>query len=66
MTTPETIVRCVKADMGGNLEAGADYCERVSRNAMLNPWADPADAISYAEAARRLRHDAEVAAKEAE
>ena len=63
MTTPETIVRCVKADIG-DLEAGAAYCERIARNAALNPWAEPSDADSYAEAARRLRHEAEVAAKE--
>ena len=59
MTTPETIVRCIKFDFGGDLNAGADYCERIARNAAMNPWADASDTYSYAEAARRLRHEAE-------
>ena len=57
MTTPEQIIRCIKSDMDGDLIAGADYCERISRNASMNPWAEAGDAHNYAEAARRLRDE---------
>lgn len=57
MTNPQTIVRCVKSDIG-DLTKGAEYCERVARNAAMNPWSDPADAHNYSVAASLLRQEA--------
>jgi hypothetical protein len=54
MASPEQIVRCIKSDIG-DLKAGAEYCERISRAASMNPWSSAGDSSNYAEAARRLR-----------
>lgn len=62
MITAPQIVRCCKSDRGTSirdLELSADYCEQISRNAALNPWADSGDASAYSEAARVLRTEAE-------
>lgn len=63
MTTPAQIIRCLRRDMAGDLVAAARYAERIAANARLNPWAEPGDADSYAEAARRLRHEEALAAE---
>lgn len=59
MTTPETIVRCLKRDLCGDLLAGARYAERIAFAASMNPWAPAGDAEAYREAALRLRTEHE-------
>lgn len=67
MSTPITagqIVRCIHSDYGTRpmeLQAGAEYCERIGRGYLMNPWAEPGDAGAYLEAARVLEHEAKVA-----
>lgn len=53
-SSPEQIIRCLKSDIG-DLRVAANYAQQISQGAARNPWADPAMAPNYAEAARRLR-----------
>lgn len=54
MTSIQNIVRCIKSDIV-DLKRGAEYCERISKAASMNPWSECSMANNYAEAARILR-----------
>lgn len=56
MTTPiPEMIRILIQDFGGDLQAAAAYAERIATGAAFNPWADPAMAYNYTEAARKIR-----------
>jgi len=61
MTTAQQVVRCIRRDYGSDRDSlleGARYCDRIATVSTNNPWADPADAHTYRDAAVMLREQA--------
>lgn len=52
--TPQQIVRCLKRDLDGDLDAGIRYAERIA-----NYSTQPEMVASYGEAARILKREKE-------